>query len=474
MSHLTHYLSTNLFVDPIFGVDAVAQRGAVHRAYATIAAALAAALPGDSIVLAAGTYPEGIVMPDKSRISIVGQGTDNTFITPPVGTDAFNWTPAIVGMNYLSLQDLTLRPSGTGRGLAFSGSLLPGGPPAPEFLYDSANPKTSGAFLSRVNIEKTGTGDVAFVFRAGNLFVDSCIWTTASGAAPAGRVKLEQPGLFVFTDSLLTKNDFPTSLAEFDYAYVDDLIPPDTNTPAGGRQAVVLVSSRIQGDIILRGAPLFLMDSDSFCDVQVRGQDLAFFDVGPATKHGPLIFLDGTIGSPISQGAPLFGDVDFGTIVARNLPALIPAFSFAFKLDFLGARIYGTVTLVASGAVRWPVSARGTQFETNAALGDAVSIATLIDLDARGAMWRTQSVFVAVGAGTLDRSAWAISGSALPAPPATLAVPIVPPFPAGATYIASPASRVVGAVVNPTAYAAGAVTLAASAAGLADTHLRRF
>jgi len=487
MSHLLHNQATTLYVDPVFGVDAVAQRGSLHRPYATILAALTAASPGDTLRLSAGTFPEGIVMPNKSGIAIIGDGTQNTFITPPVGTDAFNWTPTLVGMNDLLLQGFTLRPSGTGRGLVLSGSLLP--PGAPEFLYDTLRPKTSGAFLNRVNIEKTGTGRSAFIFRAGNIFVDSSIWSTASGVGD-GDCKLEQPSLFVFTESLLTKGNFPTSQANFDYQYAEG---PALN-PAGGRQACVLVSSRIQGDIVLRGAPLFLMDSDSYCDIQVRGEMLTFTDVGPAVKHGPLILLNGTIGSSLTQGViPFAGDVDFGTVPLRYLPlfaaGLFPT-APACQLDLLGARIYGVTTLRTAGApsVRFPVRAKGTQFETIVTPGGVV-IGDAIDLDTRGAMWRTESVFtVTIGSGTLDRSRWCISATALvfgpnivpfsgfvngPFNPGPTAAPA---FPAGAVFIATVNGRVVGSLGNATVYVAGpngSVTIDASAAGPYDVALQR-
>ena len=67
------------------GNDTKARRGRIDLPYLTIQAALTAALAGDTLLVAPGTYAENLVIPDKDGLAIVGQNTTSTIITAALG-----------------------------------------------------------------------------------------------------------------------------------------------------------------------------------------------------------------------------------------------------------------------------------------------------------------------------------------------------------------------------------------------------
>ena len=90
----------------------------VGTAYATIAAAVSAAVDGDSIHVPAGTWPESVNITGKA-ITLYGDGAGVTIISPGTKNDVVTMSTRRAA----TLRDLTLAPAG-GRGIAVTDGQL--------------------------------------------------------------------------------------------------------------------------------------------------------------------------------------------------------------------------------------------------------------------------------------------------------------------------------------------------------------
>ena len=98
-----------IYVDGTNGVNDTAERGQFTKPFKTIAAALAVALAGDTILIGPGTYPQSLTIPNIAGLTIKGFGTGQTVVMDGGANPTISYVSA--GANALQnliLQDLTL------------------------------------------------------------------------------------------------------------------------------------------------------------------------------------------------------------------------------------------------------------------------------------------------------------------------------------------------------------------------------
>lgn len=102
---MTTILGTLTAVSSLAGNDFTAARGDISRPYATLAAALATCVAGDSILVAPGLYQEAVVVPPGGSLTLRGLDPETTRIQPSAGA-ALSWAPT--GNHALRVEGLTL------------------------------------------------------------------------------------------------------------------------------------------------------------------------------------------------------------------------------------------------------------------------------------------------------------------------------------------------------------------------------
>ncbi len=146
--------SSTLYVDGGVGNDATGARGSEIQKFKTIQAAINAAIAGDVVRAAGGTYSETLVL--KSDVDLIGESRRKVLIDGDV-----SWTPVGAGDELPSLQSLTitgaLSMDGTGKsgGLGYlycrdvsAGSAVSSGRPGANedgfYLFDIDLPENDG------------------------------------------------------------------------------------------------------------------------------------------------------------------------------------------------------------------------------------------------------------------------------------------------------------------------------------------
>ena len=194
----------------------------VPGGYPTIQAAVGAAAPGDTIMVAAGTYNEAVTV-NKTNLTIQGAGPAATFITTTGATPAFTIT-----VNDITIRDLTITnstglmtgilvsiKSGVTQGLTVENvdftNINAGGPNAHGiYIYNDTSPTAPMSF-SRLTIRDCrfrGTNTAAASRNIGilvypwlnlsNIVVDNCKFSNLMTGVYMGRSSIDG---FTFTNN---------------------------------------------------------------------------------------------------------------------------------------------------------------------------------------------------------------------------------------------------------------------------------
>ena len=425
------------------GNDAKARRGRIDLPFLTIQAALTAALAGDAILVAPGTYAENLVIPDKDGLAIVGQNTTSTIITAALGP-TLSWVPAAgpgALVQSFRTENLTFNNSDPAAGvdtLHVDGSAVvsPNTFLLEWFIVDCMVTKTGG-----------GTGLAANLICVGRVIASLSNFTgTAVRCKNVGRLGATE-----------------CSFASIDLNWDRNAAAP---FPGTGREGYYLANSTfVGGNVVISGQPIFVLDKTSVLAgipipaSTITATALTSFNGGGAANQAPVISLLGTLGAglgvvPVGGGAltitlPADAGPDSG-----GLAPTVPS-----GVDLGQGTFWGAVAISkGAGANRNTVNARGAFFF------NTISSGNLIDLDLRGATF-TQAALAVAGTGTIDRDTHTITGRAAAA--VSTAVPAFVPFPAGVTYLVTTErlNAAAGVTVSIVSKAANLFNFIASAAG---------
>jgi len=421
------------------GNDTKARRGRIDLPYLTIQAALTAALAGDTLLVAPGTYAENLVIPDKDGLAIVGQNTTSTIITAALGP-TLSWVPAAgpgALVQSFRTENLTFNNSDPAAGvdtLHVDGSaVVSPNTFLPEwFIVDCMVTKTGG-----------GTGLAANLICIGRVIVSLSNFT---GTA----VRCKNVGRFGATEC---------SFASFDFNWDRGV----GAFPGVGREGYYLAnSSFVGGNSVLSGNPIFTLDPSSTIWGTLTATALTSFIAG---ADAPNITLAGTMGfgigvTPVPAIGPGTVTVTLPTEAGAAPPSLILA----------QGKFWGAVTVSKGAGLRNTVNGRQAIFYRTAA--SAISAGALIDLDLRGSTF-TQAALAVVLSGTIDRDKVTIQAASV-APAGTPFVFAIP-FPSTVTTqytpqftpTAIPATALAVAITARTAtgFTATAVGVAVAATG---------
>lgn len=104
----TLLINNTIRVDTL-GNDGTGTRERYDLPFATINAALAVAVSGDTILIGAGTFTETVVIPDTlTSLDIVGDGMYETIINAPAGGTTVAWTGNATDLARLSFRNLSI------------------------------------------------------------------------------------------------------------------------------------------------------------------------------------------------------------------------------------------------------------------------------------------------------------------------------------------------------------------------------
>lgn len=430
--------STLLWVAPS-GNNATAMRGRIDKPFLTINAALAAAVAGDTLLLAPGTYNENVVMPDKDGIAIVGTSTTTTIITAALG-HTLAWTPAA-------------GPGALVRSFRLSNLTIDNTDPASDAIrVDGSAVISPNTFLlnwfnENVIVTKTAGGWAMNVTCVGRVINTLTVFDATTGATG---VRVRNVGRFGASECSFSALNVATPLSALDVAWERAAAAP---VPGTGREGYYLAnSSFVATNVVIAGQPIFSLDRTSTIAGTVTATALTYF---LATAQGPVLNLQGQLGVLLDPTPiPNLGFLAYGGTLTVTLPDTSPTAGVRQLVNLAGGKFYGTLTFSKSAGARATIDARGATIYPTAAA--SISSGNLIDLDLRGASF-TQAALASTGAspGTVDRDTHTITGIA--SQTVSTAVPAFVPFPAGVSYVVSPE-------VNSAAVAA-ATTIVSKAAG---------
>lgn len=429
------------------GSDATAQRGRIDKPFSTIQAALTAALAGDTLMVAPGTYAENLVIPDKDGLAIVGQDVDTTIVTAAVGR-TISWVAGIgASVRSFRLANVTINNSDAASDAIFlDGTNVP-------------NPLTFLEVCSfdRVIVNKSNGGNAINATCIGRLLTLLC---NIDASAAATGVRLRNVGRFGATSCSFAAVNGVTPLTAIDAQWERN---GALAIPGTGREGYYLANATyVLSNAVVTGQPIFSLDATStiYGSTTVTGTYFA------ATAQGPVVRLNGTIGGAIDPGGgylpPPVAGIGTLTITLPLTAAGVPK----MIVDFTGGHFWGTVTLSkgGGGTVRQLVDARHATFYAESA--GNISIGALIDLNLRKAAF-AQAALVSVGGGAADRDVITVTGSvlALGANAITFAVPLPPSVTTQYQPVFSPTIAAAAMVVVSTARTAAGFTATAVGVG---------
>ena len=156
------FVSTNIFLDSGIGNNSTAQRGNPHRPYATFPAALAACVPGDTLIIGPGVYPGNQTFGlfdtwyPTNNLRIIGSGRGITILGSPLNIGDTDNQQMKVRSDFV-LENLTYR------GAVFLGS---------SGIWECTN-------ATLINVEIQDEEDCLFMDQwRGNVLVDGCYFTS--------------------------------------------------------------------------------------------------------------------------------------------------------------------------------------------------------------------------------------------------------------------------------------------------------
>jgi len=433
------------------GNDAKARRGRIDLPFLTVQAALTAALAGDAILVAPGTYAENLVIPDIDGLAIVGENTTTTIITAALGR-TISWVPAAgPGALVKSFNLAKLTVSNTD---PLSDTIFVDGTAV-------SNPNTfcGSFFCDEIAVTHSGAGIPMNMICVGRVITSLSTVTGNTG----GGVRIRNCSRFQVTESSVASSSLlPATVLDLGW---------DRNAgaaiPGLGREGFYLSNSTfVSHNTIISGQPIFSVGVGCVL-LGTLTTALTFFAGG--VNQGPVIYLNGSFGALIDPVAgyltPPVAGVGTITITLPLTTAGLPR----MVLDLTGGSFYGTVAIdkTGGGVVRQSVTAKGASFYAQAA--GNITAGALIDLDLRGASF-AQAALAVAGGGTIDRDKVTIQAVAvaLAGTPVVFAIP----FPSTVTTQYAPQFTPTGVIAAPVSASITARTAAgftATAVGVAAT-----
>jgi hypothetical protein len=351
--------------------------------------------PVIEVLVLTGVLTENVVWPSKFIVHVKGQGS--TALTAPAGDIIFWSPPAAVGaaIPLAILEGMVLITQETNQIALHVVSQT--------FGLDGTFLE-NGFVLRNVAVEPGGEsagGNIVHVTGIGRLLLeDNCnIGVSSDGSVSNARLRLEQVGEL--------QVDATCQVEE-----ISDSFDGTQPEPAIGRSAH-LVHGSVPHGVILFVNPDFVATAESSIGPHAILGTSVKLNAAAATAGFPVqIELRGRCTAPVVLDYP---DIDGGVGGTCSLE---------------GGTFDGDVTVTqAANTLQLVVNARCAYAPAQLTAGDGVTI------DIRGGDFAQANLAVA-GTGDFDRSWWTILGVAVTAVP--VAVPIVPPFPAGATYVVTP------------------------------------
>lgn len=424
-----------LYVDPIAGNDLTALRGSELHRFATIQAALNAALTSDVVYLGPGSHlPGGVpitIPPTLARLTIAGLTGPNGVTVQQIGAgiDAFVWQPTGASRN-LNLINLRVLTGAGGRAIVLNEVPVAGLTAHTVTMTNCEMSASGGTGLLARAVEFVGSEDCRVVLGLTRL-------EQSSGSFY--NFQQEQSGAQVFI--------------KFD--------PTLVNNTGGSGGGLRFIASRFRGTVTYESAAGCIMEE---CVLEgaplVKSSGLATFTVqarGPSLTHVNSIF--GIVG-----GSAVF---DFATSPLPPFNAAAPT-SIVFQDCAVIATnpVFTATELVGPG--RTPIKLDGTFF--NATGGGALTCNGFIDASVRGAPSLARWPLAVTGTATIDRDTITITAAGVVIGANVLA--IAPPLPAAAYNVQALANL---AAVTPTVTgkAAAGVTITAAAIGAVDVLITR-
>lgn len=382
--------------------------GSLNAPFNTIQEALTAAAANTLIRVAPGTYPEALVWPNTDNLAVYGAGYGLTSVTGSAtpGVHTLQWVPPSGSFDRMGVRDLTLACSNNGG----------------QCLYLDGNGTLSGGFanfLTRLSVfenvplQKSGTGDAAFLRATGAIEVRSSVGSYDAAQLETsgwmGNTTLLNTGLVVFNRAILGLTGGQSLAYTWDNALT---------RPLGGRQGVFLINgTSCRGSVVFARTPLFAAAVDTSISGAITDTGLTTFG---APIHAPIISLAGSVGSPAVPAA-----------ITLALPPIASG-GLAFPFIVLSGTYYGAITISSTGAGPAPFTRNNVDGRNGRFRSGIITAGASTDIDLRGATV-AQANLAVTGSGAIDRDVCTVSGVALIA--GVTAVPIAPPLPPGGTAL---------------------------------------
>ena len=334
-------MSNVLFVD-VNGDDGTAVRGSLTNPFATIQAALDAALDGDVVKVGPGTFTEALVWPETTLV-LDGSGLFATIVSGPVGQIPISITATTQALPGLQISNLALISDTIC--LEFVGTGFP-------------TSLANTAILTNVFMGNGGAVDPVMQFTCGNFM-------QLTDVQAEGTINLYNIARARAQNCL------------FDY-WMSQYV--SLNAPSEGRLVHALTDCTIRYNLIVDEQASVHADRDCVVDGVV----------------GTLSEAAGNYGTIVMQGRVLTA-----VQIGFNFTDVAVAHE-AVSFDY--AQIDGAFTVASTGGTeRCLAKARHATFKT---LDDAAIVAGIgTDLALQGSLFRQDSLS-AVGNATIDRSVW--------------------------------------------------------------------
>ena len=364
--------------------------GTLSRPFPTIQQALDVATPNTTILIAAGSYNESLVMPDLDGLSLVATG-----VAPINGSNGAVQVNALVpGSPALAW---TLGAASPVQRAQFSGIVFGSYGHASEAVVIDATAVAGGTgfqnglAFNRCLVQTDAAGKYAIVVKTcNNVLLDEFNVN-------------DQPGTlgcwFYNTAGITHKNNGSIGAARFEF----DPTQPVPTTPIGFTIIAELASV---AEATLVGLIAFIVAPEGNV-ASIDGtalQSYTLFGLG-GPGFSPVLFLTGLMGNPLPFGGGTPGTIDVTMPVTPAAPVFIPPI-----MSMPGALMYVSDCDVATADPSLDVNARGSNW---LAAGPAsIAAHANVNLDLREAAFDEAQLDAAAG-GTYDRSTIVLASKAL-------------------------------------------------------------
>lgn len=456
--------------------------GSILLPFNTVQAALNAALPQTTILVAAGTYLENLVMPNTEGIHLEGVGRGQTILRNVGDAHTFDWTRSgvVPAVRRFTMSNLTVVNDAATASNACLNLDANGEDPVPAPAVNNFG--RDGLVFENVECirQVTPTGIAVFLRRATLVLLSNCLWRGEIGIAGT-----------TVTQNVSRVNAFSSVFTNLDQQWIRS-----NPQPFGGRNAFSMFAGSavspfedntpaLQGGVILRGHPIFVADSTCLLSGStgvpaLQGIGLSTIgNIGFGPASAPIIGVAATIGTGtatpgsgvVTLPLPAYGagipapSVDLSRAQFLVVPAAAGSFTVTGATPSVGPHF---VSVTDTRMVY--LTALGAPVANAVAVGSAVAgINNPVILDAREALYSAQTIFNVAAGSALDRTTWVQTVAAFPVGAAPVA--ITPPYPSANYTVTAETSNPVSVAV--TAKTVANVTLNASGAAAGTITITR-